>query len=255
MPLATTGAASNPTKSDVASDVEGLYGVLTRVELLEEARDMLEDGMSTEAARRGELAVNVDRLRVELEALQRDGVQGQLHASGGVQDSIRAAIREGALSDAANEMKEIMRQKITPVLKRVQGVEVHAHTSTIKFDQRLAVLENDIVHAKRLDFVREELTEVQQKVTSVWKTVYGSEVARGKEAVFSGLTQAMLNGCEGVVKEWDADRDRWVVEDRGKKVLVKAGNTFVKDGRVARLAILEQAAFSEWADGSDGSDG
>jgi hypothetical protein len=24
---------------------------------------------------------------------------------------------------------------------------------------------------------------------------------------------------------------------------------------VARLAILEQAAFSEWADGSDGSDG
>jgi hypothetical protein len=86
MPLATTGAASNPTKSDVASDFEGLYGVLTRVELLEEARDMLEDGMSTEAARRGELAVNVDRLRVELEALQRDGVQGQLHASGGVQD-------------------------------------------------------------------------------------------------------------------------------------------------------------------------
>jgi len=51
LPLATTGAAINPAKSDVASDVEGLYGVLTRVELLEEARDMLEDGMSTEAAR------------------------------------------------------------------------------------------------------------------------------------------------------------------------------------------------------------
>ena len=39
------------------------------------------------------------------------------------------------------------------------------------------------------------------------------------------------------------------------KVLVKAGSTFVRDGHVARLAILEQAAFSEWADGSDGSDG
>jgi hypothetical protein len=65
----------------------------------------------------------------------------------------------------------------------------------------------------------------------------------------------MLNGCKGAVKEWDADRDRWVVEDRGEKILVKAGNTFVKDGHVARLAILEQAAFSEWADGSDGSDG
>ena len=36
--LATTGATSNPTRSDVTSDVEGLYGVLTRVDLLEEAR-------------------------------------------------------------------------------------------------------------------------------------------------------------------------------------------------------------------------
>ena len=89
----------------------------------------------------------------------------------------------------------------------------------------------------------------------MWKTVYRSEVAQGKEAVLSGLTQAVLNSCEGVVKEWDADWDQWVVEDRGKKTLVKAGNTFVKDGHVARLAILEQVAFSEWADGSDGSDG
>ena len=131
LPLATTGAAINPTKSDVASDVEGLYGVLTRVELLEEARDMLEDGMSTEAARRGELSANVDRLRGELEALQRDGVQGQLHISDGMQGSIRAAIREGALSDAADAMKEVIRQEISPVLKRVQGVEVHAHTSAV----------------------------------------------------------------------------------------------------------------------------
>ena len=37
VPLATTGAAPTPTKSDVTSDVEGLYGFLTRVELLEDS--------------------------------------------------------------------------------------------------------------------------------------------------------------------------------------------------------------------------
>ena len=63
---------------------------------------MWEDAMQTEAARRGELAVNVDRLRVELEALRRDGVQGQLHTSDGLQGSIGDAIREGARSDAVD---------------------------------------------------------------------------------------------------------------------------------------------------------
>ena len=77
----------------------------------------------------------MDRLRGELEALQRDGVQGQLHTSGSIQGSIRAAIREGMLSDAADTMKEVIRQEISPVLKRMQGVEVHAHTSAVKFDQ------------------------------------------------------------------------------------------------------------------------
>ena len=96
LPLATTGAAPKPTKSDVTSDVGGLYGVLTRVELLEETRDMREDAMQTEAARRGGLAVEVDRLRVELEASRQGGVKGQLHASGGLEGSIRDAIREGA---------------------------------------------------------------------------------------------------------------------------------------------------------------
>ena len=72
-----------------------------------------------------------------------------------------------------------MRQEISPVLKRVQGVEVNAHTSTVKLDQRLAGLENCIVQADGLDLIREGLTEVQQKVASVWRTVYGSEVARG----------------------------------------------------------------------------
>ena len=249
LPLATTGAATNPTKSDVMSDVEGLLGVLTRVELLEEAHDIWEDAMLTEAARRGELAVNVDRLRMELDALRRDGVQGQLHTSDGLQGSIRAAIREGALSDAVVMMKDVMRQEISPILKRVQEVEVHVYTSTVKLDQRLAGLENGIVQAEGLDLVREGLAGVQQKVTNVWRTAYGSEVARGEEVVLCGLAQIMLNGCQGVVKEWNADRDRWVVEAGGKSLLIKAGSTFAKDGLVAKLAAFEQEQFSELAFG------
>ena len=77
-----------------------------------------------------------------------------------------------------------------------------------------------------LDLVREGLTEVQQKMATIWKTVYGSEVTKGKEAVLYGLAQALLNGCKGTVKEWDDDRDQWVVETNGKNILVKAANTF-----------------------------
>jgi hypothetical protein len=238
----------------MSGDVEGLCGALTRLDLLEEACDVWEDAMQTEAVKRGELAGEVHRLQMELEALQRDGVQGP-HTLHGLQGSIRDAIRGGALSEAVDVMKEAMIQEVTPVLKRVQGIEVHTHVNTVKLDQRLADLESKIVKAEGLGSVQEGLAEVQQKVEVMWQMVYRSEVAQGKEAVFSGLTQTMLNGCKGVVKEWDADRDRWVAEDGGKKILVKAGNTFVKDGHVARLAILEQAAFSEWADGSDGSDG
>ena len=249
LPLATTGAAINPTKSDVASDVEGLLGVLTRVELLEETRDTWEDAMLTEAARRGDLAVSVDRLRKELDALRRDGVQGQLHISDDIQGSIRAAIREGALSDAMDTMKDVMRQEISPILMRVQEVEVHVCTSTVKLDQRLAGLESGIVQAEGLDLVREGLAEVQQKMASVWRTAYGSEVVRGEEVVLCGLAQNMLNGCQGVVREWNADRDRWVIEAGGKKLLIKAGNTFAKDGLVAKWAAFEQEQFSELAFG------
>ena len=77
------------------------------------------------------------------------------------------------------------------------------------------------------------------------------EVAWGEEAVFSGLAQAMLDGCKGAVKEWNGDQDRWVVEDRGKSILIKAGNTFAKDGHVAKLATLEQEAFLQFRDGFD----
>ena len=57
-------------------------------------------------------------------------------------------------------MKEAMRQEISPVLQRMQGVEVHAHTSSVKSDQRLAGLENGIVQVEGLDLVREGLAEV-----------------------------------------------------------------------------------------------
>lgn len=252
LPLASTGAARHPTTID--GEIEDLRGALPRLDLLEQACVVWEDTMQTEAVKRGELAGEVNRLQMELETLRRDGVQGS-HTPHDVQDSIKDAIRGGALSDAVDAMKEVMKQEITPVLKRMQGIEVHAHVNTVKLDQRLADLESEVVGAGGLDSVRGGLGEVQQKVAAMWQTVYGSEVAWGKEAVFSGPTQTDLNGCKGLVKDWDADRDRWVVEDGGKKILVKAGNTFVKDGHVARLAILEQAAYSEWADGSDGSDG
>ena len=48
-------------------------------------------------------------------------------------------------------------------------------------------------------------------LANVWRNVYGSEVVRGEEVVLCGLAQIMLNGCQGVVREWNADRDRWVI--------------------------------------------
>ena len=59
---------------------------------------------------------------MELETLQRDSVQGS-HTLHDVQDLIKDAIRGRALSDAVDAMKEVMKQEITPVLKRVQGID------------------------------------------------------------------------------------------------------------------------------------
>ena len=86
---------------------------------------------------------------MELEALQWDSVQGP-HTSHGLQGLIRDAIRGGALSDAVDVMKEAMTQEVTPVLKRVQGIKVHTHVSTVKLDQQLADLESEVVKAEGL---------------------------------------------------------------------------------------------------------
>ena len=79
--------------------------------------------------------------------------RGAQHTSHSLQGSIRDAIRGGALSDAADVMKEAMIQEITPVLKRVQGTEVHTHASTVKLDQQLADLESEVVKAEGLGSV------------------------------------------------------------------------------------------------------
>ena len=65
---------------------------------------------------------------------------------------------------------------------------MHAHVNTAKLDQQLADhdLENDIVKAGGPDLIQEGLTEMQQKTASIWKTVHGSEVAEGEEAVLCG---------------------------------------------------------------------
>ena len=134
------------------------------MDLLEQACVVWEDTKQTEAAKRGELAGEVNRLQMELETLRRDGVQGS-HTPHDVQDSIKDAIRGGALSDAVDAMKEVMKQEITPVLKRVQGIEVHAHVNTVKLDQRLADLESEIVKAEGLGSVR-----AGQRCNRRWKS-------------------------------------------------------------------------------------
>ena len=103
-----------------------------------------------------------------------------------------------------------------------------------------------------LDLAREGLMEVQQKMATVWQTVYGSKVTKGEEAVLYGLAQASLNGCKVSVKEGDDGRDRWAVKMNGKSILVKAGNTFAYDGLVAKWAIIEQELRSDGSGGSDG---
>ena len=138
MPLATTGAAPRPTRSDVTSDVEGLCGALARLELLEEVCNVWEDAMQTEAARHGELAGNVERLQMELKALRQNGVKGQVHDTQRASDEVPGVIRDVALPDAAAAMKEGFQQEIIPVLERVHGLEVHAYTNTTKLDQQLA---------------------------------------------------------------------------------------------------------------------
>ena len=104
-------------------------------------------------------------------------------------------------------MKNAMQQEISLVLKRVQGVEVHVYMSTVKLNQQLAGLENGIMQAEGLDLIQEGLVEVQQKVTNVRRTAYRLEVGRGEEVVLCSLAQNMLNSCQGVVKEWNADCD------------------------------------------------
>ena len=62
---------------------------------------------------------------MELETLRRDGVRGQLQDTRRALDGVQGAIRDVALSDAVAAMKEGFQHEITPVLSRVQELEVH----------------------------------------------------------------------------------------------------------------------------------
>ena len=57
--LATTGAALHST-SDVAGDVRSVCGLQSRLQLLEEAREVCEDSLQAEVARRRTLIARMD---------------------------------------------------------------------------------------------------------------------------------------------------------------------------------------------------
>ena len=229
----------------VQGDVEGLSGALTRLELLEEARNVWEDAMLTEAARRGELAGKVNRLQMELEALRRDGVSRQLHASDGIRDAIRDAIKEGALLDAFDEMKEGIRQEITPMLKRVQGLEVHSQTSIVKIDQRLANLEacSGKVGVGGLGWVEKELGKVKLMAEVVGDKVFGSKATQGARVVLGGLAKEELNGEKGTLIGWNKGRERWEVRVGDEVLLIKEDKIFMADGLASRLWCMWRAVF------------
>ena len=135
---------------------------------------------------------------------------------------------------------EIMEQEISPVLSRIQGLEAHAQASMVKFDQRLLALEANSGVGEGRDAVQGELKEVQQKTQSLWETICGSAVTKGKDVVLYGLAQASLNGWRGTVMEWDDKCDRWTVRINGKNLLVKTGNLLAGDGLMAKWTFVEQ---------------
>ena len=91
-----------------------------------------------------------------------------------------------------------------------------------------------------MDVIQEELKEVHQKTQSLWETICGSAVTKGKDVVLYGLAQASLNGCRGAVVEWDDNRDRWTVKIGGKNLLVKTGKLLAADGLIAKWTFVEQ---------------
>ena len=105
---------------------------------------------------------------------------------------------DAGLASVADTL-EIMEQEISPVLSRIQGLEAHAQASMVKFDQRVLALEANSMVGEGRNAVQEELKEVQEKTQSLWETICGSAVTKGKDVVLYGLAQASLNGCRGTV--------------------------------------------------------
>ena len=237
--LATTGAVSHPMNSDATRDADNLCGVLRRLELLEEAHDVWKDTVQTGVTRHKELASEVYQLQADLDAWQHDDPEEQLDVIGQDMDSLQAKLMDAGFASVADTL-EIVEQEISPVLSRIQGLEAHAQASMVKFDQRLLALEANSGVGEGRDAVQGELKEVQQKTQSLWETICGSAVIKGKDLVLYGLVQASLNGCRGTVVEWEEHRDRWTVRINGKNLLVKTGNLLAGDGLMAKWTFVEQ---------------
>ena len=100
-------------------------------------------------------------------------------------------MKEGTLSDAIEGMKEGIRQEGTPVLKRVQGLEVHSQTSIVKIDQRLANLEacSGKAGVSGLGWIEKELRRVKLMAEVVGDKVFGSEATESARVVLGGLAK------------------------------------------------------------------
>ena len=159
-------------------------------------------------------------------------------------DSLQAKLMDAGLASVADTL-EMMEQEISPVLSRIQELEAHAQANMDKFDQRVLTLEANSMVGEGRDAVQEELKEVQEKTQSLWETICGSAVTKGKDVVLYGLAQASLNGCRGTVVKWDDNRERWTVRIDGKNLLVKTGNLLAGDGLMAKWTFVEQGLLQD----------
>ena len=103
---------------------------------------MCQDGLQAEAARHGTLIARMDRMAVEVGALRRDlsDAEERLHDARRYCDDVCTMVADGEQSDVV-AVEEDMRREASPILSRVQGLEVHAQVNMVKLDQRLASLE------------------------------------------------------------------------------------------------------------------
>ena len=198
------GRVLHPTASDVASDVGCVCGVHSRLKLLEEACKVCEDGLQAEAGQRGALIAGVDRMAVEVDTLRRDhdGAEERLHDARRCLDDLRAMDEDKEqLASARSVEEQLCTSGTSTILERVRGLELSAQVGATMLGQRLDSLDADTAKVGDLAQIREVLQELKQATLNNYplSTVYGSEVAKGRDVVLEGLNQAELNGMTGTV--------------------------------------------------------